>query len=392
MPHFRLDDFTLPPLPQTVGEVTFVRGYRNDYTRPDWLIEAHYEEKKFFLWAKPVEDGYLLKSEKATRPAPNYYIQQALSSFVTLLPNKIVSSNLPSIIKKTHLEANATILKSLDYFIHEAVFDKPLAIEVGFGSGRHLLYQAKKNPHILYIGIEIHKPSIEQVIKQVSIQELQNVLLLNYDARIFLEFLPSNSVQNIYVHFPVPWDKKPTRRVISHAFIEESARVLAPQGTLELRTDSENYFAYALQTFLDAARIELAIKKNTDAPITSKYEDRWRLMEKNIYDIIMTVKETSLALAENVSFDFHAHAPSWDRMRTLLHHTIKSSEGFVHIERLYGYNCDNYLLRLSMGSYERPQQLYLKAHEGKLSYFPHLPLASKANVAMHAQLSEVFYG
>jgi len=34
-------------------------------------------------------------------------------------------------------------------------------------------------------------------------------LILDYDARVFLEFLPSNSAKQIFVHFPVPWDKNP---------------------------------------------------------------------------------------------------------------------------------------------------------------------------------------
>jgi len=128
--------------------------------------------------------------------------------------------------------------------------EREVRIEVGFGSGRHLLHQAANNPDILFIGIEIHRPSIEQVLKQVVIQELDNVMVLDYDARLFMELVPSNIVGKIYVHFPVPWDKKPHRRVISTTFIEEARRVLKVGGTLELRTDSENYYAYSYETFI----------------------------------------------------------------------------------------------------------------------------------------------
>jgi len=51
-----------------------------------------------------------------------------------------------------------------------------------------------------------------------------------------MELIPSNIVGKVYVHFPVPWDKKPHRRVISTSFIEESRRVLKVGGQLELRT------------------------------------------------------------------------------------------------------------------------------------------------------------
>ena len=392
MPHLRLDSFTLPTLPQTKDEITFVTAYKNSFDKPDWLIQAQYEDKHFFIWAKPTEDGYLLKAEKATRPAPNFYIQQALKTFSSLLDSNILSSNIPPKLKRMHLESNQSVLKPIDYFAHEFKTDMKLSIEIGFGSGRHLLYQAKENPDTLYVGIEIHKPSIEQVIKQVAIQELDNVLLLDYDARIFMEFLASNSVNQIFVHFPVPWDKKPGRRVISHAFIEEAVRVLDPKGTLELRTDSENYFAYSLQTFLDAAKLDIHIKKNQDAPITSKYEDRWRKMEKNIYDIHMLGNETSPELPKLQSFAFEPINVKLETLEKLMGSTVKTDIGFIHFERFYQNSDGDNLLRISMGSFERPEHLYLKFDKNSISYFPHAPLGSSSNVSMHQKLQEVLNG
>ena len=106
------------------------------------------------------------------------------------------------------------------------------------------MYQASNNPDTLFIGLEIHTPSAQQVLKQIDLQGLTNVWIVNYDARLFLEMIPSNLCEKIFVHFPVPWDKKPHRRVISKDFLLESLRVLKVDGKLELRTDSDNYFEY----------------------------------------------------------------------------------------------------------------------------------------------------
>ena len=86
-------------------------------------------------------------------------------------------------------------------------------------TGIYLLHQAKKNPDTLFIGLEIHTPSAQQVLKQIELQNLDNIWVVNYDARLFLEMLPSNICSQIFVHFPVPWDKKPHRRVISKSFL-----------------------------------------------------------------------------------------------------------------------------------------------------------------------------
>ncbi len=58
--------------------------------------------------------------------------------------------------------------------------------------------------------------------------------------------LTSNKVEKIFVHFPVPWDKKPHRRIFSNEFINEALRILKIKGTLELRTDSRKYLIIVL--------------------------------------------------------------------------------------------------------------------------------------------------
>ena len=35
-----------------------------------------------------------------------------------------------------------------------------------------------------------------------------------------MEFIESNKVGKIFVHFPVPWDKKPHRRIYSDEFVK----------------------------------------------------------------------------------------------------------------------------------------------------------------------------
>ena len=393
MPHIRLTTFEIPTLPIEAEGVSFTNIFKNDYKDPDYLVKCLYKEKAFFIWIKPSEGGYLLKAEKATRPTVNYYLQHALKTFAQLTKGTILSSNIPDTLKTVHLDEEAGVLKTIHFFTQNFPLEKPLVIEVGFGSGRHLLYQAQKNPDKLYIGIEIHQPSIEQVIKQISILGIKNILLLNYDARLFMEFVPSNIVQQIFVHFPVPWDKKPIRRVISTAFIKESVRVLDPKGTLELRTDSENYFTYALETFLEANQLDINVKKNLDIPISSKYEARWKRQEKNIYDIHMLGLVESAPLELHGDFDFKDVTLTRQKVQEIAGTTIKTDKGFIHFERHYMAPDGTKMLRLSMGSFERPEHLYLQiVGESKLAYFPAHPIYSQANLIMHQELLKALHG
>lgn len=390
MPHIHIKSFNPVPLPAEKGNVRFHFMASNVAHDDERLIATSIDEKEFFLLVKETAEKSLLKSEKISRPSPTYLIKQALNAYAALSECEIVASNVNDTSKNVHLEQEEA-LWSIHDFAKGFPEAKDVRIEVGFGSGRHLLHQAKENPDTLFIGIEIHKPSIEQALKQINIMNLKNVLLLDYDARLFLELVPSNIASRIYVHFPVPWDKKPHRRVISTAFINESSRVLAPQGRLELRTDSENYFAYSWETFIALNKAKLEVNKNQDIAISSKYEDRWKKMEKNIYDITLTNEERSPELTIEGSFDFKSGLDE-EHLSALNGTTKKVEGGFIHFERLYKTDDGRMMFRISMGSFERPEHLYVIIGKEKSYYFPTQPVPSQTNFAIHKHLDEILHG
>ena len=390
MPHLHIQEFKEITFPQSSNGVVFHFMANNVHHKDEYLIATEVEGEDFFLLVKNDERRVLLKTDKLTRPASTYNVHRALLEYANIATLEVIASNVPDNTKNVHLQ-EATALKKIEYFAKEFPKDKEVRIEVGFGSGRHLLHQAAQNPDILFIGIEIHRPSIEQVLKQIVIQKLDNVMVLDYDARLFMELVPSNVVGAIYVHFPVPWDKKPHRRVISTNFIKEARRVLKVGGTLELRTDSENYYAYAYETFIAFDKIMLHINKNKDIAVSSKYEDRWKRMEKNIYDVIMTNDEDSAPLVIEGDFHFDEVDKGEAELIALHNQTIRFESGFIHFERIYKLQ-DGLMLRISMGSFDRPEHLYVIIQEKQARYFPELPLKSRANLKAHQKLNEVFNG
>ncbi|NOQ32077.1 MAG: tRNA (guanosine(46)-N7)-methyltransferase TrmB [Helicobacteraceae bacterium] len=393
MPHLHIKSFIQSTLPSKEEESEFLFLATNSTDKNEHLICVNQEDEKFFILAKQTDYKNLLKSDKLTRPSENYITKKALLNYAKFSKLEIISSNVNDEKQKNmHLE-DSSALKKIEYFVTNFPLEKKICIEVGFGSGRHLIHQAAQNPDLLFIGIEIHKPSIEQVLKQISIQELDNVLLLDYDARLFMELVPSNIVAKIFVHFPVPWDKKERRRVINRAFLDESIRVLGENGRLELRTDSENYFTYSFATFIALQNVKLELNKNQNIAVTSKYEDRWRLQEKNIYDITMIVNEHSQELVEKRTFDFDGIPKNLDTLKELNQQTFKYENGFIHFERLYTIEDGRILFRLSMGSFDRSEHLYLIVSQSDgASYFPRTPVKTATNLQIHQHLKELLYG
>lgn len=390
MPHLHIEAFKGIEYPQSYNDVSFNFLAHNAHHTDEKLISVTVEEEDFFLLVKEEEGRKLLKTDKLTRPASIHNVHRALSSYADLASLHVIASNVLSGKKNVHLE-QVSALKKIEFFAKDFPMDKEVRIEVGFGSGRHLLHQAQNNPEILFIGIEIHRPSIEQVLKQITIQKLGNLLVLDYDARLFLELVPSNIVGKVYVHFPVPWDKKPHRRVISTSFIEECRRVLKVGGTLELRTDSENYYAYSYETFIAFNKTVLHINKNKDIAVSSKYEDRWKRMQKNIYDVTMINEEESEALLIEGDFTFSKRGLSFDALVDLHGQTKRHESGFVHFERAYRLD-DGVMLRVSMGSFDKPEHLYVIIKEDECRYYPQLPLKSRSNLMAHRFLDEVIRG
>ena len=394
MPHLKVKKFNAISLPAEYEGIKYNFIASNIQHQDERLISVSAKDiDDFFLVVKEQNNKVLLKSDKTTRPASIHTLHKALLGYAHLAELEVLSSNVPQNSHNPHLK-EISALKNIEFFADSFPTDKEVCIEVGFGSGRHLLYQAKRNPQKLYIGLEIHRPSIQQVLKQINIQKLDNVMVLDYDARLFLEQVPSNIVGAIYVHFPVPWDKKPHRRIISKSFIAEAQRVLKVGGTLELRTDSENYYAYSYETFMSFTKIDIEIKKNKDIAITSKYEDRWRKMEKNIYDIIMRndIDSPPLELQGDLSFEDRSFEP--EELKNLHGKKIVTKECFVHFERIYvvDHNEDSSLIKISFGSFDRPEHLYLLLKDKKISYYPHMPLLSRANLEAHQEIKKVLYG
>ena len=390
MPHLHIEKFKEIEFPKVINEVSFNFIASNIHHKDEKLISVTVEGEDFFLLVKEEENRHLLKTDKLTRPASIYNVHKALLAYAKAAELNVLASNVPESQKSMHLQ-EVTALKKIEYFAENFPRDKEVRIEVGFGSGRHLLHQAANNRDTLFIGLEIHRPSIEQVLKQISIQNLDNLLILDYDARLFLELVPSNIVGKIYVHFPVPWDKKPHRRVISTSFIEESRRVLKVNGSLELRTDSENYYAYSYETFIAFNKTILHINKNRDIAVSSKYEDRWKKMEKNIYDVTMINEEESEDLSIDGAFEFSKGNISLDSIVGLHNKTERFEGGFMHFERAYELN-DGIMMRLSMGSFDRPEHLYLIVKDDSIRYYPELPLKSRGNLAAHKHLNRIING
>ena len=394
MPHivFEKKELISTPLKKDDIEFKFIAksyNFTQKERKIEYRIALENQGKEFLLALKPKDGNFMIKADKVTRLSPVTLVKNALNAYVEANESNILFSNTNNLKFKEELKNQ--YLKDINYFVDEFHTEKEIQIEIGFGSGRHLLHQAKTNPDIQFIGLEIHYPSIEQLLKHLELENITNVLIVNYDARLFMEFIESNKVGKIFVHFPVPWDKKPHRRIYSNEFVNEALRVLKIGGTLELRTDSRKYFDFCTELLTNLPKGRITIDINKDLAVSSKYEDRWKKQGKNIYDVVLEAQNEDKNINLNFDFSFDFRIDFENTLKTIPTKSMIEKNYFIHVEELYTIeNTQNSgLIKLTMGNFDRPVTKYLYVNDGTVSYYQGNPLPTSSNIEAHKKLKEI---
>jgi tRNA (guanine-N7-)-methyltransferase len=120
----------------------------------------------------------------------------------------------------------------------------PRCLEIGFGTGEVLGALAEANPHIDYLGIEVHRSGVGRLLLQAARANLKNLRIVCHDAVDVLKLaIQDEAFDEVLIFFPDPWHKKRhhKRRLIDPAFAALLADKLKGGGTLRLATDWQEY-------------------------------------------------------------------------------------------------------------------------------------------------------
>lgn len=132
-------------------------------------------------------------------------------------------------------------------------------LEIGFGAGEHLLWQAERNPQIGLIGAEPFINGVAKLLSKLAAEpSCTNIRLYTGDARDIIAALPDESLGRVFILFPDPWPKTRhhKRRFIQMEMLDQLARVMKKGAELRFASDDKTYVAYALERLMAHDKFE----------------------------------------------------------------------------------------------------------------------------------------
>jgi tRNA (guanine-N7-)-methyltransferase len=136
---------------------------------------------------------------------------------------------------------------------------QPLEVELGCGDASFLVELARRHPQKNFIGVERLLGRIKKLDRKGRCVGLANLRGVRLESSYFLQnLLPRHSTIALHIYFPDPWPKRKhhRHRLINEHFPALAGAVLAPGGSIYLRTDDAEYFRQITEVFAAAKEFQ----------------------------------------------------------------------------------------------------------------------------------------
>lgn len=175
----------------------------------------------------------------------------------------------------------------------------PLHLDIGFGAGESVATSAALNPQHDYLGLEVHRPGVGQLLIRLNAEHIANVRVAVVDAVEFLALMvPTDTFASVRIFCPDPWPKlrHRKRRLIQDEFMQSIRRALILGGDLYLATDWAPYADHMLKTMTCAPGFRNACEAGgfssrfSERPPT-RFEQRGEKLGHAVFDLHFTRSE-----------------------------------------------------------------------------------------------------
>jgi tRNA (guanine-N7-)-methyltransferase len=205
-----------------------------------------------------------------------------------------VDSAGPDTLEAERIARSEPMLELDALFGREPVSSRQTVLEIGFGNGASLAEMAAAHPENDYLGIEVHRPGVGNLIRLLAERDLHNVRVICDDAvQILKHRLPDACLDRVQLFFPDPWHKKRhhKRRILSPEFASLIAQKLKPGGVFHLATDWQDYAEQMMEVLSAAPDFQNLAATGEYSPRPewrplTKFEQRGQRLGHGVWDLL----------------------------------------------------------------------------------------------------------
>lgn len=131
----------------------------------------------------------------------------------------------------------------------------PIVLELGCGKGEYTVHLAEKYPDKNFIGIDIKGARFWRGAKTIQENSIPNAAFVRAQIELINHLFAVNEVSEIWITFPDPQIKfkRTKHRLTNPQMLYRYKKILVPQGSIHLKTDSEFLHGYTLGILNDPA-------------------------------------------------------------------------------------------------------------------------------------------
>ena len=159
--------------------------------------------------------------------------------------------------------------------------ENDIIIDIGFGTGDSSIALQDMFPEYRVLGIESYKPGIKNLLSK-------NIYVHYGDALEIIEKISSNTISQIYMLFPDPWQKKKhrKRRLFNEYTFKVILSIMKKNGFFHFSTDNINYALEAKKIISKVASVDIAFSKNRGSRPITKFEKKSIAKKNFVFDLI----------------------------------------------------------------------------------------------------------
>lgn len=136
--------------------------------------------------------------------------------------------------------------------------ENPITLELACGKGEYAVGLGQIHPQRNFIGVDLKGNRIWVGARKAAALGLDNVAFLRIQIDKITDFFAGNEVEHIWITFPDPQLRlsKAKKRLTHPLFLRRYQQILAPGGTINLKTDSPALYQFTKQV-IDLYELEV---------------------------------------------------------------------------------------------------------------------------------------